>query len=93
MFTPWRMTTRPALSVNQRPECEMVPTGAADAATVVGVGTGTRFFPDVDACELLHAPTASDAATVAETNVANVLGIGSDRRPRMTRANAPRLPA
>src|SRR5262245_49586789 len=85
MLTPWSMTTRPAPSVNQRPECEMVPAGTADVAIVVEVASGTRLLPDVDECEPRHAAIASDAAMLAETNVARMPGIGSDRRPRRER--------
>jgi ABC-2 type transport system ATP-binding protein len=75
MFTPWSITTRPALSVSHRPACEMVPAGVAEVATVVEVAGVSRFLLEEDEFEL-HAPAASSTATVAATIGTRVAGIG-----------------
>jgi hypothetical protein len=74
------MTTRPALSVSQRPAWEIVPAGVAAVATVVEVAVCAPFpLDEADECEL-HAAMASDAATAAATNVGRLPRIGPDRR-------------
>jgi ABC-2 type transport system ATP-binding protein len=70
----------------------MAPAGVAEVATVVEVAAGNGFAVEDEECEL-HAPAASNAATVAAPIVARVPGIGRDRTWHRGRAPGRRVSA